>query len=82
MFGILYDEPSERIDCFRLPQARTPAALPWLVPTAAACLTMLMVSAAVFHLRRPGAAQNITVNAALGVLALAVAIGRFVISPF
>jgi uncharacterized membrane protein len=55
--------------------------LPWLVPTAAACLTVLMVSAAVFHVRRPGEAQNITVNAALGVLALVVAIGRAVVAP-
>lgn len=56
--------------------------LPWLVPTAAAALALLMVSAAVFHLRRPGEAPNVAVNAALGVLALAVSIGRSVIAPF
>ena len=56
--------------------------LPWLVPTAAAALAVLMVLAAVMHLRRPGEAQNVAVNAVLGALALAVAVGRFVIAPF
>jgi len=56
--------------------------LPWLVPTAAAALALLMVFAIVFHLRRPGEGPNAAVNAALGVLGLAVAIGRFVIAPF
>jgi uncharacterized membrane protein YphA (DoxX/SURF4 family) len=56
--------------------------LPWLVPTAAGCLALLMVSAAVLHLRRPGEAQNIVVNAVLGALSLAMTIGRFVIAPF
>ena len=55
--------------------------LPWLVPTAAACLALLMLSAAIFHLRRPGEAANVGLNAALGALALAVAIGRFVVTP-
>jgi uncharacterized membrane protein YphA (DoxX/SURF4 family) len=54
---------------------------PWLVPTAAACLALLMISAAIFHLRRPGESQSVVLNAALGMLALAVAIGRFVIAP-
>ena len=56
--------------------------LPWLVSAAAAALALLMVFAAVLHLRRPGEAQNVAVNAGLGVLALAVAIGRIVIAPF
>jgi putative oxidoreductase len=55
--------------------------LPWLVPTAAAALALLMLFAAIFHLRRPGEAANVILNAALGVLALVVAIGRFVIAP-
>jgi uncharacterized membrane protein YphA (DoxX/SURF4 family) len=56
--------------------------LPWLVPTAAAALAVLMVAAAVFHLRRPGEGRNIAVNSVLGLLALVVAIGRFAIIPF
>ena len=56
--------------------------LPWLVPTAAASLALLMVFAMVFHLRRPGEVPNVTVNAGLGALALAVAIGRFFVAPF
>jgi uncharacterized membrane protein YphA (DoxX/SURF4 family) len=55
--------------------------LPSLVPIAAAALALLMLSAAIFHLRRPGEVASIGVNAALGVLALAVAIGRFLIAP-
>ena len=55
--------------------------LPWLVPTAAASLALLMLSAAIFHLRRPGEVSNVGVNAALGALALAVAIGRFFVAP-
>ena len=55
--------------------------LPWLVPTAAASLALLMLSAAIFHLRRPGEMASVGLNAALGVLALAVAIGRFVVAP-
>lgn len=53
---------------------------PWLVPTAAACLALLMISAAIFHLRRPSEGQSVVLNAVLGMLALAVAIGRFVIA--
>ena len=55
--------------------------LPWLTPVAASCLAILMALAAVFHLRRPGEGQNIVLNAILGVLALAVAYGRFVVAP-
>jgi len=56
--------------------------LAWLVPTAAAALALLMVFASVLHLRRPGEAPNVAVNAVLGALALAVAVGRTVIAPF
>jgi uncharacterized membrane protein len=56
--------------------------LPWLVPTAAASLALLMVAAGVLHLRREGEAPNVVVNAGLGILALAVAIGRVVVAPF
>lgn len=55
--------------------------LPWLVPIAAASLVLLMLSAAIFHLRRPGEVANVGVNAALGILGLVVAIGRFVVAP-
>jgi uncharacterized membrane protein YphA (DoxX/SURF4 family) len=55
--------------------------LPWLVATAAAALALLMLLAAVFHVRRPGEGRNIAVNSVLGLLALAVAIGRFAIAP-
>jgi putative oxidoreductase len=55
--------------------------LPWLVPTAAACLAVVMLFAAIFHLRRPGEVPNVAFNAALGILALAVAIGRVAIAP-
>jgi hypothetical protein len=51
------------------------------LPTAAACLALLMISVANFRLRRPGEGQSVVLNAALGMLALAVAIGRFVIAP-
>ena len=56
--------------------------LPWLVPVAAASLAALMAFAAAFHLRRPGELPNIVFNVALGVLALAVVIGRSAIDPF
>lgn len=56
--------------------------LPWLTPLAAAALALLMVFAAVFHLRRPGEQFNTVVNLVLGVLAAVVAYGRFVLVPF
>jgi uncharacterized membrane protein YphA (DoxX/SURF4 family) len=56
--------------------------LPWLTPLAAAMIALLMVFAIVFHARRPGEAPNIMLNVVLGVLALAVAWGRFVVEPF
>jgi hypothetical protein len=45
-------------------------------------LALLMVFAIAFHARRPGEAQNIMLNAVLGVLSLAVACGRLVAEPF
>jgi uncharacterized membrane protein YphA (DoxX/SURF4 family) len=50
--------------------------LPWLTPTAAAGLVVLMVGAIVFHVRRREY-PNIGLNAILGVLAAIVAWGRF-----
>ena len=55
--------------------------LPWLTPVAASCLAVLMAIAAVFHLRRPGEGQNIVLNVVLGLIAMLVAYGRFVVAP-
>ena len=55
---------------------------PWLVPVGAALLALLMAFAAVFHLPRSGEMPNLVLNLVLGVLAMAVAIGRSVIDPF
>jgi hypothetical protein len=41
-----------------------------------------MVLAVIFHAHRPGEVPNIVFNVILGVLALAVAYGRFVLEPF
>lgn len=56
--------------------------LPWLTPTAAAALAVVMVLAAVFHARRPDETRSIVTDLVLGVIAAAVAYGRFVVSPF
>jgi len=56
--------------------------LPWLTPVAASCLAILMTLAAVYHLRRPGEGQNVVLNVILGVIAVLVAYGRFVVAPF
>jgi hypothetical protein len=55
--------------------------LPWLTPVAASCLAILMVFAAGFHLRRTGENQNVVLNVILGVIAVLVAYGRFVVAP-
>ena len=55
--------------------------LPWLTPTAAACVVVLMLFAAVFHARRPGEGRNIATNLVIGLLAALVAYGRFFIAP-
>jgi uncharacterized membrane protein YphA (DoxX/SURF4 family) len=49
---------------------------PFLVPTAAAGLVLLMIGAAITHLKR-GEAQMVLVNVVLGALAAFVALGRF-----
>jgi predicted transporter len=55
--------------------------LPWLTPTAAALLALLMVFGAVFHVRRPDETRNVTTNLVLGAIAALVAYGRFVVAP-
>jgi uncharacterized membrane protein len=55
--------------------------LPWLAPLAAAMLVLLMIFAMAFHARRREMA-NIGLNAILGLVALAVAYGRFFLEPF
>jgi len=56
--------------------------LPWLTPLAAVMLALVMALAILFHARRPGEAPNMVINVVLGILALAVAYGRFVVEPF
>jgi uncharacterized membrane protein len=48
----------------------------WLTPLAALGFVVLMLSAAVFHLRRSNEGPNIALNAVLGVIAAIVAWGR------
>jgi len=55
---------------------------PWLTPVAASCLAIVMALAAAYHLRRPGERQNVVLNVILGVIAVLVAFGRFVVAPF
>lgn len=54
---------------------------PWLAPLAASGLAVTMVGAAVTHLRRKEP-QMVGINVVLLILALLVAIGRFVLLPF
>ena len=54
----------------------------WLTPLAAALLALLMVFAAVFHLRRDGEGRNAAMNLVLGALAAFVAYGRLVLAPY
>ena len=54
----------------------------WLTPLAAALLALLMVFAAVFHLRREGEGMLIAPNLVLGVLAAFVAYGRLALAPY
>ena len=51
--------------------------LPWLTPVAAALVVVLMLLAAVFHLRRPGETQNVAFNVVIAVIAAFVAWGRY-----
>jgi DoxX-like family len=55
---------------------RLPGIAPWLTPLAAVGLVLLMMAAAVTHLRL-GEAQVIVVNAVLLILAAVVAWARF-----
>jgi uncharacterized membrane protein YphA (DoxX/SURF4 family) len=50
--------------------------VPWLTPLAALAFVVLMVCAAVFHLRRSGEAPNAIFNVVLGLIAAVVAWGR------
>lgn len=55
--------------------------LPWLTPLAATGLAILMGAAAIYHLRRRGEGRNIVLNVILGVIAVVIAYGRFVVAP-
>jgi hypothetical protein len=61
--------------------------LPWFTPLAALGLAIIMIGAAVFHLRNVvqldgrAEAPNIVVTTALGLIATFVAVGRTVIEP-
>jgi uncharacterized membrane protein len=55
--------------------------LTWLTPLAALLLGVVMVLATGFHISRREA-PNAIFNVVLGLLAFAVAFGRFVVSPF
>ncbi len=54
--------------------------LPWLTPLAALGLALVMVGAIVLHIQRREY-PNVVINAVLGLLALFVAYGRFVLEP-
>jgi uncharacterized membrane protein YphA (DoxX/SURF4 family) len=55
--------------------------LPWLTPLAAVGLAIIMASAAVYHLRRPDEGRNVVLNVILGLMAVVIAYGRFVVAP-
>jgi putative oxidoreductase len=55
--------------------------LSWLTPLAASLLVVLMIFAAIFHVRRPGEMRNIAFNLILGLIAAFVAYGRYVLEP-
>jgi uncharacterized membrane protein YphA (DoxX/SURF4 family) len=52
--------------------------LPWLTPVAASALALLMIFAAIFHIRR---SERYSRHIVIIVLAAFVAFGRFVLSP-
>ena len=54
----------------------------WVTPLAAALLALLLVFAAVFHLRRAGEGRNAAMNLILGALAAFLAYGRLVLAPY
>lgn len=53
---------------------------PWLTPLAAAMLALLMLFAIIFHILRREWPNTIG-NAVLGILAVIIAYGRFVVAP-
>jgi DoxX-like family len=55
--------------------------LPWLTPLAAVGLAIIMALAAVYHLRRPDEGRNVVLNVILGLMAIVIAYGRFVVAP-
>lgn len=55
--------------------------LPWLTPTAAACVVILMVLAAIFHARRSGEGRNIVTNLVLALIAALLVYGRLAVAP-
>ncbi len=55
---------------------------PWLTPLAAASFVVLMICAAIFHLRRSSEVSNTIFNAVLGLVAAFVALGRSDVLPF
>jgi hypothetical protein len=55
--------------------------LVWLTPLAAVGLTLLMVSAIIFHIVRHDSLRPLVLNLILGLLAAFVAYGRFVLAP-
>ena len=55
--------------------------LPWLTPLAAIGLAIIMASAAIYHLRRPGEGRNIVLNVIFLAMALVIAYGRIVVAP-
>ena len=56
--------------------------LPWLTPTAAAALAVVMVLCRGVPRARPDETRSIVTDLVRGVIAAAVAYGRFVVSPF
>ncbi|MFK7803502.1 MAG: DoxX family protein [Anaerolineae bacterium] len=55
--------------------------LPWLTPLAAVGLVCTMIGAALLHSQRGDGAQAIITNVVIGLLAVFVAYGRFVLVP-
>ena len=55
--------------------------MPWLTPTAALALAVLMAVAIMYHVRRNEIPQ-IAFSATFGIVSAVVAVGRFFIAPF
>jgi uncharacterized membrane protein YphA (DoxX/SURF4 family) len=54
----------------------------WLTPLAAVLLALVVVFAAVFHVRREGEGMNAAMNLIIAALAAFVAYGRLVLAPY